>query len=121
MKSVIAAFIIFFILTAGVAINTFSINKIITDTIDSVSELDDEKIPNYEHICSLYEKFQKSENFINITVNHEDLRDINQYFLDLKEYTKLEDPDNFKITKSRLIHSLEHLRRLSAINFDSIF
>ena len=68
-----------------------------------------------------FENFRREENFLSLTVNHNDLTDIEGLYSEMLGYLAVNDRDGAKVTKSRLIDALSHLRRLSGINISSIF
>ena len=68
----------------------------------------------------LFTSFRKAEKFISITVGHDDLTHIEENFADIIGAARAGDEDALVTTKSRLIDSLGHLRRLSGISLDSI-
>ena len=68
----------------------------------------------------LYKDFKKKEQYISLTVNHEDLTDVESSFSEIVGAAKANDEEAFLTIKSRLIDALDHLRRLSGINIDSI-
>jgi hypothetical protein len=61
-----------------------------------------------------------AQHFFAITVSHDDLTNIEGCFYEILGAAEANDDDALKIAKSRLIGSLSHLKRLSAINIDSI-
>ena len=67
-----------------------------------------------------YRTTYEKELFISLTVNHEDLTNIEEGFAEMIGCLSVGDTAGAQITKSRLIDSLEHLGRLSGFNFDAI-
>ena len=79
---------------------------------------------NYETLVNeaevAYDGFKKKESYISLTVNHNDLTNIEELFSEMIGYIKIDDRDEATVTKNRLLDSLEHLRRLSGFNIDAI-
>ena len=69
---------------------------------------------------ALRERFMRKERFISLTVNHEDLTNIESAFTELIGELSVEEHKNAEVAKNRLIDALEHLGRLSGCNFDAI-
>ncbi len=116
---IFAASTIIIIITL-VALNTLFLQKEISKIIELVESIDTESENAVVDALKTQENFRKSENYISITVSHDDLTNIEDGFAELVGCLKVVDSDGAEIVKSRLINSLEHLRRLSGINFDSI-
>ena len=111
------------IVTLFVIVNTYILNKQLLDTANSIQMIKieesntNEAKKEAEAIFSIYEKREK---YISLTVSHEDLTNIENAFVDMIGYLSVADTDNALVAKSRLIYSLEHLRRLSSISFEAI-
>ncbi len=69
---------------------------------------------------ALREDFMNKERFISLTVNHDDLTNIEAAFTDLIGELSVEEYKNAEVAKNRLVDALEHLGRLSGCNFDAI-
>ena len=107
----------------AVALNTFFLNKEIEELSKLISAFNIKgmAISDCEKEAkSIYEKFKKSETYISMTVSHDDLTNIEDSFAELIGYISVGDKDGAEVTKNRLINSLEHLKRLSGINVDSV-
>ncbi len=65
-------------------------------------------------------QFEKKEIFISLTVSHDDLTNIEEEVAELVGAFSVNDTEEAEIIKNRLKSSLEHLRRLSGFNLDSI-
>ena len=84
-------------------------------------EIGDSDIQAVERsVRALYDEFKKKETFISLTVNHEDLTRIEESFSEIIGYLSVGNADDAMVIKNRLLDSLEHLRRLSGFNIDSI-
>lgn len=123
MKEKIGAVILLITVIGFVIVNSLILKQKIDKTIESVQllNIDDSNINdrknNAEEIFRIFEKY---EIFISLTVSHDDLTNIENSFVEMIGYLSVEDVENAQVAKSRLIHSLEHLRRLSGLNFDAI-
>ena len=120
MKPVVFAYAVFISITAFVFTNSFFVSKCIGDISEQI-----EKIPSsteykqdYENV---YKNFTKAREYLNFTVPHGDLAKIEDEFCEILGAIEAKDDESLTITKSRLIGSLSHLKRLSGINTDSIF
>ena len=122
MKDKILACIIMVILILGIIINTVLITKGIDKTISSVEDLNilSESYTMLSDAEKVYGSFKKKESFISLTVNHSDLTNIEGLFSEMIGYISVGNTKDAEVTKNRLIDSLEHLRRLSGFNIDSI-
>lgn len=94
--------------------NTVLMNEKIDEIIHGV-----EAAESYAEIKEVKERFTKYERFISISVSHEDLMSIEDLFAEYEVQMRLISEER-EITKNRLISALGHLRRLSAVNIDSI-
>lgn len=122
MKTKIFAFSIFIVTLILVSINTYFILQSIDEVIESIEALDlegDQEMLKRE-AAALKEDFKRRECYISITVSHNDLMNINDALSEFVGYISVSDTDGASVTKSRLIDALEHLRRLSGLNIDSI-
>ena len=68
----------------------------------------------------IYSDYKRHERIISLTVNHDDLANIDDLYCEIIGELEVGDADGASITKSRLIGALKHLWRLSKINIDSI-
>lgn len=124
MKTVIIAYTIVFIVIALVVLNSLFISYNIKEVIrllnsESTMQKDDtEKLLSVYN--EIYDDYRRRQKFLSITVNHEDLTTIETEFEEILGSALADDKENIIIAKSRLIGALEHIRRLSGINIDSI-
>ena len=123
MREKIVGIILLFIVIGFVITNSVLLDRKIAETTDMVcafnidkSDITGAKIKAEE----LFEAFEERERYISLTVSHDDLTNIENSFVDLIGYLSIGDVYNAAVAKNRLIHSLEHLRRLSGFNFDAI-
>lgn len=123
MKEKVIAFCLLFLVLGFVLVNTIVLDKQIKEVYARTEEMNisDENIEECEaKMRELYEYFKKRETFISLTVNHEDLTNIEESFSEIIGCLSVGDADGARITKNRLLDSLEHLRRLSGFNIDAI-
>ena len=98
-----------------VVANSFVVRELIDGVIEDVESAAPQE---YEEI---FANFKRIEKYISLSVDHEDMMDIDLAFAELIGMVKVGDSEGAEVTKSRLRYSLGHLRRLSGMNIDSIF
>ena len=109
------------ILTLGAVItNTVIIERNVSEILRRVDELEVNATGTLDYAKSIREDFLDKLTYISLTVNHDDLTNIETGFAELIGYLEVEDYDGAHVTKSRLVDSLEHLWRLSGFNIDAI-
>lgn len=120
MKQKILAGVLLIVVISAVTANTFILLKQIDSCIEAVENiiLEDSEAQNQAEM--IFDDFLNKEKYISLTVSHEDLTSIEDCFAEMIGYLSVGDTENAQVTKSRLIHSLKHLRRLSGFNLDSI-
>lgn len=120
MKSVIFAYATFICVTAAVFLNSFFVSSLIGNISEELEALpsDTEHAAEYSET---YGNFMKTRKYLNFTVPHSDLAEIESEFCEILGAIEAKDKESLIIAKSRLIGLLSHLRRLSGINADSIF
>lgn len=115
MKSVKMAAVLLVLTLAAVVANSIAVRNMIGGIVEDVKVADASK---YEQI---FEDYKRMEAYISLTVDHEDMMNIELAFAELTGAVRAEDEESVTVIKNRLIYSLEHLRRLSGINIESIF
>ena len=120
MKEKVIAVLIMVILIGFVTANTVILRKQIDGIIKEVNTLIIDAPDATECAGELYDKFMHKEGYISLSVNHEDLTAIEEGFVEMIGYLKINNTEEAAVTKDRLTHSLEHLRRLSGFNIDAI-
>lgn len=122
MKIVKVAFVLLFASLFAVVANSVILGNIVNDITAKVEAVTDEDaalaLAKYEEI---YGNYRKKTAYISLSVSHDDLTRIDEGFTELIGAARVGDLDTVASVKSRLIGSLEHLRRLSGINMESIF
>ena len=119
MKVKIIAVTIFIAIILLVTTNTVILAKQIDDLSAMVSEFDIGE-GAYQKATALLENFRQKEKFMSLTVSHDDLTTIGECMVEMRVYLSQEDYANARLSKNRLEYFLEHLRRLSGFNFESI-
>ena len=120
MRQKLFAVIIIIIVVSFVIINTIVIESQIDDIQKRVENLIIHKENATEEAVDIYNEFKKKEIYISLTVNHDDLTNIEDYFVELVGCLSIGNVDDASVTKDRLTSSLEHLRRLSTFTIDAI-
>lgn len=120
MKEKVLASVLFIVIIASVTINTIILQKKIDETIEKVENLYIEDNGTKSRAEDIFDEFQQCEKYISITVNHDDITEIENSFVEMLSFINVGNTDDAEVMKSRLIHSLEHLRRLCGFNIDAI-
>ena len=115
MKSVRIAALILSVTVLAVTANAIAVRWIISEITDDVSRAE------AGEYAEIFEHFKRVEKYVSLTVDHEDMMNIELAFAELVAMVEEGDEDGVAVTKSRLKYSLEHLRRISGLNIDSIF
>ncbi len=122
MKSVRVALALLVITLCAVIANSIVLRHTFDAITDKVEKTDDSDISAaHEQYTKIFDEFKEKEWFISLTVNHEDLTNVEDALSEIIGATKAGDIDAVITIKSRLTNSLEHLSRLSGINIESIF
>ena len=122
MKSVRVALALLVITLCAVIDNSIVLRHNFDAITDKVEKTDDSDISAaHEQYTKIFDEFKEKEWFISLTVNHEDLTNVEDALSEIIGATKAGDIDAVITIKSRLTNSLEHLSRLSGINIESIF
>jgi hypothetical protein len=120
MKEKIIGVIIFVIVTCSVLVNTVVIDRSLFEIICEVDKIDVRQDNAKEMLISLYDGFKSKELFLSLSVSHDDITSIKTGFVDAISYLEQDDLPDAEVAKNRLRYFLEHLRRLSGINIDSV-
>ena len=122
MKEKIFAVVTMTLIPVAVIVNTIRMHSDIDAICDAVVkiEIGENTEEAKSDAVAAYELFQKKELFIGLTVNHEDLSNIENGFAEMIGYLTVDDSDSAEVTRNRLLDSLSHLRRLSGFNIDAI-
>lgn len=120
MKEKIIAVVLLVGVLSAVTINTFVIDRQVTALTDMINELDVTDEEAQEKLKNIQDKYEQKKDYISITVSHEDLTSVEECFVELTGYISDGQATEAEITKNRLLFYLEHIRRLSGFNIDSI-
>jgi len=120
MKVKIFAVVTLVITLGFVVVNTAVLDGAVAHFIDKVEKISIGDEDGTESARDCYEEFKRWETYIGITVNHEDLTNIEGCFSEMIGFSSVGLYDEAEAVKSRLIDSLEHLRRLVGVNIDSV-
>ena len=120
MKAKIFAYITLFTIIASVFANTHYINQEIGEIAEAIQKIDTSNAHALNNVKTIQERFVRSSLFISLTVSHDDLTNVENDFAELIGCLTVGETNEATVVKSRLLNSLEHLRRLSDINFDAI-
>ncbi len=120
MKSRIISYIILSAIVLSVGANSIFLHKSTSMLIEAVAACDINEMDSKEKYSEIYKEYKKQERFITLTVNHGNLTSTEEAFCELLGALENGDTATAAISKKRLIGSLDNLRRLSGINFESI-
>ena len=115
MRSVRIAAVILTITVLAVILNAIGVRLVIDGIVADVEAAE------ADGYAEVFERFKKMEVYVSLSVDHEDMMNIELAFAELVAMAETGDAEGAEVTKSRLTYSLEHLKRLSGLNIDSIF
>ena len=121
MKETKLAVTILVLLIAIISLNAVYIRNITTSLSESIEKIDIYSDSASDEFEKAFQKFKKHEKIISLSVSHEDLTSIEDSFAELMGAYETNEISEIAIIKSRITHSLKHLKRLSGFNPDSIF
>jgi len=120
MKEVRIAFGLLIFTFLAVIINSVALRASFEELYKMVDAAEIEPAAAVGDYTEIFEHFKKKEPFISLTVNHEDLTAVEDAFAEIIGAAKADDKEAIITIKSRLISSIEHLKRLAGINIESI-
>ncbi len=120
MKERILAVILLVSIIGFSIANMLVLDRQIGRTIDEIGELSLEDDDAEKKASDIYDSYLRRQEYISITVSHDDMTNIEDCFAELIAYLSIGDTEGATIAKNRLINYLQHLRRLSGINIDAI-
>ena len=122
MKSARFAYLILLLLFSAVIINSIAVGEVITNLSKEVAYAEENDMAlAKEEYESLYERYRRCEIYVSLSVDHEDLSNIEDDFAEIIGAAKADDKTSLITAKSRLCDRLDHIKRLSGINIDSVF
>lgn len=71
--------------------------------------------------CDLKSEFERVEPGLSLFINDDELSEMRGYYTDIRSAAVADSYEGALTAKSRLVSMIEHLRRLSSFNIDSIF
>lgn len=120
MKSLIFSCITAAVLIIFVFVNSFVVGFNIDKMVQAI-----ESAPNdcqsAEIYKQLFDDYKRREKYIALSVSHSDLLGIEDSFAEILGAIEANDEETLTIQKSRIIKALAHIKRLAAVNFDSVF
>ncbi len=123
MKTKIFAIAILSLIICFCVFNTYFLQKEIdglTVKIEAL-EISDESVEEaLRDATQIREDFRERETYISLSVNHEDLSNIETIFAEMIGQLEVASADDARVAKSRLLDALCHLKRLSGFNIDTI-
>lgn len=102
MKAVVFAYITFTVITVFVFVNSFFISKCIGNIYDEIDNIPS-STEYAEEYKNAYDVFLKSRKYLNFTVPHSDLAEIESEFCEILGAIEAADDESLTIAKSRLI------------------
>ena len=122
MRTKILAAILLVLTVLAVSLNTYAVGKEIEQTARAVEaiQIEEDTRAAEAQTRAAYDSFKEREDYLSITLNHSDLRSIEEMFSEMIGMLSVADADGARVTKSRLTDALSHLRRLCGLNMDSV-
>ena len=123
MKERIMAIILLVLVIGSVFLNSSLLCAILDRVIKKVEIIDLSQSDNFDikkDVEKIYNEYQDYYLLIGLTVNHDDLTNIDDHFIEFMGYLSVNDLEAAKVAQSRLINSLKHLRRLCGFNIEAI-
>lgn len=119
MKSAIISGIILTLLFVFVGVNTAVVDSMLSDALERTEALSAEGGIAAE-FAVLKSDYERHARYINLTVSHVMLLEVEEAFAEMDGAIKSESTDEIIQAKSRLTDSIEQLKRLAGLNFYSI-
>ena len=121
MKAVWFAAVTLVLLLCFVVTNSLVLNSEIETLKEKITDAEENNMDEaFNEYNNLFLEYKRLEKYMSLTVNHEDLANIENAFAEITGAANADDKASLLTTKSRLIDYLSHIRRLSGINIDSI-
>ncbi len=115
MKSAVISAIIVILIFVLVGINTAVVDGMIERTLEEV-----EPLKTAEEFFALSESYESRAKYINLTVSHVMMSEVEEAFAELEGAFLSGDEAGITEAKSRLADALGQLKRLAGLSFDSI-
>ena len=120
MKEKVFGICIFIITVGFVITNSALLSRSIGEILSLAESIDTSAQDAYENVDMIYAEFKSRETFLGLTVNHEDMTNIEECLSEMKGQLCIGAREDAEVTKSRLVDALRHLRRLCGVNIDAI-
>ena len=123
MKERAMAIVLLVVVIISVVSNTLLLCSKLDHIIYRIERLNFNETNNSEtktEAEEIYKEYQAYYLFLGLTVSHDDLTNIDNCFIELLGYISINNFDEAAVAQSRLINSLEHLRRLCGFNIEAI-
>ena len=120
MKSMILATAALLIITVFVLFCSIRVSDIADELYEGLRSIES-TTDSADEYFALRTEFLSKRSFLGFTVSHEVILSIENGFDEILGAIEANDEGALIIAKSRLCGLLSHLRRLSGINFESIF
>ena len=123
MKERAMAIVLLVVVIISVVTNTLLLCSKLDHIIYRIERLNFIETNNFEtktEAEEIYKEYQDYYLFLGLTVSHDDLTNIDNCFVELLGYISINNFDEATVAQSRLINSLEHLRRLCGFNIEAI-
>ena len=122
MRSVHFAYTVFLVLVIFIFINCFALSNIIDEITELTVSAEENDLALAKQVYEeIYETYKSHRLFMSLSVDHNDLSDIESSFSEIIGAAKADDAAGVMTAKSRLINRLRHIKRLSGINIESVF
>ena len=123
MKVKVLSAVLLLLVVGATAINTCVLMRRIDGITEAAQRLNTEEsaVLAEENAKIAFADFKREEEYLSLTVNHDDLSDIEGLFSEMIGQLSVLDREGAEVTKNRLIDALSHLRRLSGFNISSVF
>ncbi len=118
MKARRIAWVIMAVTVLFVIVNTVLLGIFMNELYEILETVDFEQ--GSEEFFEAYDYYKRRAIFITLTVSHTDMHDIEQDFAEIIGCLETGDVGSASIVKSRLMSSVEHMRRLTGVNIESI-
>ena len=113
MKAIVFSSLSLLLTVALVSANSIAVARLIDTTVSELCDADTK-----EDHQTVYDAYERRERFFAISINHAILRETDGIFAEL--IASGEDEEEAEVIKSRLIDSLNQIKRLSVIGIDSV-
>lgn len=117
MKGLTLSAVIIILLALLVALNSCIIGIKLGELLEEIDKSDGSEA----EFSELYDRFMQIEKLLSLSINDTHLYETELAFGECIESARLGNDDGVAVGKSRLIHSLMYIRRISGFNIKSIF